>query len=129
MHASLRRGLFMERLCPPDSQSYDAYFLTGAFSLLDRITKTSFARLLSMISVAKEIAESISTADGQWSGHIHLVNAIEQNDVPSIVSHSKELGLRLADVNRALLSALAAAEDIESEDFLRNTELDNARPV
>lgn len=126
MHASLRRGLFMERLANQATQNADGMFLTGAFSLLDRITKTSFSRLLSMVSVSKEISESISTNDGMWSPHLELVRAIELNDTENIIANAEKLGIALSTVNLALLTALADADDLESDDFLRNIETPSA---
>jgi EAL and modified HD-GYP domain-containing signal transduction protein len=120
MHASLRRGLFMESLSGGDKKTKDAFFMTGAFSLLDKITKTSFNRLMSLISISNDIVMSLTSDRGPWSGFLSLVVAVEQNDIYEIREKCEALNLSLADVNRALLTALAAAEDVESDDFEKN---------
>lgn len=120
MHASLRRGLFMEALSGGEKKTKDAFFMTGAFSLLDKITKTSFNRLMSLISISNDIVMSLTTERGPWSGFLSLVVAVEQNNIYEIREKCDALSLSLSDVNRSLLTALAAAEDVESEDFEKN---------
>jgi c-di-GMP phosphodiesterase len=65
MYASIRRGLFLEVVAEFLGESRDSLFITGAFSLLDKITYTSFEKLFSMVSVADDIVESITIADGK----------------------------------------------------------------
>lgn len=113
MHASIRRGLFLEQICIPAKR--DAMFITGAFSLLDKITKTPFEKLFTMISVTADVEQSLMTSTGEFSQHLALVSAIEQNDPHKIGSLMETLGLDPMKVNVAILKALASADEIEQE--------------
>jgi EAL and modified HD-GYP domain-containing signal transduction protein len=112
MHASIRRGLFMEKIGEALGENKDSLFITGAFSLLDKITYTSFDELFSMISVSPDIVESVTTSSGKYSKYLDLIISIEQSDVAKMSGLMSELMLSSAEVNAALLSGLSNADRI-----------------
>jgi len=61
MHASIRRGMFLEIIGADERQTEirDELFITGAFSLLDRITGAPFAHLFELISLSESIVDAI----------------------------------------------------------------------
>lgn len=112
MHASIRRGLFMEQIGAKLGENKDSLFITGAFSMLDKITYTPFEELFTMISVSQDIVDSITGKGGNGSKFLELIIAIEQSDVKKMSELMSELMLSSRDVNTALLVALSTAEEI-----------------
>jgi EAL and modified HD-GYP domain-containing signal transduction protein len=118
MHASIRRGLFLEHLagCTPDGSSLrEALYLTGALSLLDRVTGTSFTRLLQGAALPEAVGQALIDRTGQCAPYLALVEAIERSDPINSRKHREAIGIPLLECNLSLLRALAAAQSTESE--------------
>jgi c-di-GMP phosphodiesterase len=112
MHASLRRALFLEHLagCSPDgAELRDALYLTGAFSLLDRTTGSSFTRLFHHAAMPTPVRDALIERSGPCAPYLALVEAIERSDPINSRKHREGLGIAPLDCNLALLRALAAA--------------------
>jgi EAL and modified HD-GYP domain-containing signal transduction protein len=117
MHASVRRGLFLERLagCTPDgAELRESLYLTGALSLLDRTTGTSFTRLLENAGLPAEVGHALIERAGPCAPYLALVEAIERSDPINSRKHRESLGITALDCNLALLRALAAAPTADS---------------
>lgn len=117
MHASIRRGLFLEFIGAEDNQSElrDELFITGAFSLLDRITGAPFAQLFELISLSENVVDAIVNKSGPYAPYLALIEAIERSDPLVIQKQLDELALPVATCNEALLRAMAAANTLDSE--------------
>ncbi len=117
MHASIRRGLFLEYIGAEDNQSElrDELFITGAFSLLDRITGASFEQLFELISLSENVVDAVIKKDGPYAPYLQLIEAIERSDPLVIQKKLDELALPVATCNEALLRAMAAASTLDSE--------------
>jgi EAL and modified HD-GYP domain-containing signal transduction protein len=117
MHASLRRGLFLENIgaLDHDAAVRDELFITGAFSMLDRITGASFEHLFSMISLPEGVVDAVMRREGPYAPYLNLIEAIEDSDPISIVRELDGLAMSVAPCNDALLKALGAANLIESD--------------
>jgi EAL and modified HD-GYP domain-containing signal transduction protein len=112
MNASLRRALFLEHLaaCSPSGvELRDALYLTGAFSLLDRATGTSFTRLFQRAALPPPVSEALIERAGPCAPYLALIEAIERGDPINSRKHREALGIEAVDCNLALLRALAAA--------------------
>ncbi len=121
MHAALRRGLFLEHLagCVPGSEELrEALHMTGAFSLLDRMTGTSFTRLLEGVPVPPPVGEALLSRAGACAPYLALVEAIERSDPIAGRRQREALGIDALDCNLALLRTLAAAPTAQSESGL-----------
>jgi len=121
MHASMRRALFLEHLAsctPGGAELRDSLYLTGAFSLLDRTTGTSFTRLFKGTALPSAVGEALIERSGPCAPYLALVEAIERSDPMNSRKHRESLGIAAFDCNLALLRALAAAP----------TGMDNAEP-
>jgi EAL and modified HD-GYP domain-containing signal transduction protein len=119
MHASIRRGLFLEHLagCTPDGSSLrEALYLTGALSLLDRVTGTSFTRLLQGAALPEAVGQALIDRTGQCAPYLALVEAIERSDPINSRKHRESIGIAALDCNISLLRALAASPTTPSED-------------
>lgn len=117
MHASVRRGLFLERLAgctPGGAELRESLYLTGALSLLDRTTGTSFTRLLETAGLPAEVGHALIERAGPCAPYLALVEAIERSDPINSRKHRESLGIGALDCNLALLRALAAAPTAES---------------
>ena len=118
MHAGTRRGLFLEHLASCNAEGAelrDSLFQTGAFSLLDRITGTAFARLLQHAQLAPNVCAALLERTGPCAPYLSLAEAIERND-PAMGRKQREvLDISLLDCNVALLRALSAAQTVHSE--------------
>lgn len=113
MNASVRRGLFMERLAPNSSDKRDSLFIAGAFSLLDKITSQPLEDLFKVISVNDDIRDAVIYRTGPLADALLLIEAIEKGIPSKIFSMQKKMNLSAYDCNTALLSALRAAEEFE----------------
>ena len=118
MHAGTRRGLFLEHLASCNAEGAelrDSLFQTGAFSLLDRITGTAFARLLQHAQLAPNVCAALLERTGPCAPYLSLAEAIERND-PAMGRKQREvLDISLLDCNVALLRALSAAQTVHAE--------------
>ena len=121
MHAGTRRGLFLEHLASCNAEGAelrDSLFQTGAFSLLDRITGTAFARLLQHAQLAPNVCAALVERTGPCAPYLSLAEAIERND-PAMGRKQREvLDISLLDCNVALLRALSAAQTVHAEQRL-----------
>lgn len=117
MHASIRRGLFLEYLGASDSEAElrDELFITGAFSLLDRITGAPFDQLFELIALSENVVDAIVRRRGPYATYLALIEAIERSDPIAIGKHIEALAIPVAACNQALLRAMSAANTLDSE--------------
>jgi EAL and modified HD-GYP domain-containing signal transduction protein len=118
MHTAIRRALFLERLagCTPGGPELrESLYLTGAFSLLDRTTGTSFTRLLANGTLPAEVGLALIDRAGPCAPYLALVEAIERSDPINSRKHRESLGIAALDCNLALLRALAAAPTAQGD--------------
>jgi EAL and modified HD-GYP domain-containing signal transduction protein len=117
MHASIRRGIFLETIGATASQGEmrDELFITGAFSLLDRITGAPFPHLFELISLSESIVEAILNRGGPYGSYLTLIEAIERSDPIAIRKQAEALAIPIATCNEALLKSLAAAQLLDGE--------------
>ncbi|APV51439.1 hypothetical protein BWI17_18120 [Betaproteobacteria bacterium GR16-43] len=109
---SLTRATFLDlvgtELGFQDAQ--DDLFLTGAFSLLDRILGVSFEEIFAKVAVAPEVAEAVTSRTGPYGGLLKLAESLEDRAGPSQVAAEVEaLALSPSFVNRSLVAACSAA--------------------
>lgn len=117
MHASIRRGLFLEYIGASDSEAElrDELFITGAFSLLDRITGAPFEQLFELIALSENVVDAIVHRRGPYATYLALIEAIERSDPIGISKHIDALAMPVAACNQALLRAMAAANTLDSD--------------
>jgi EAL and modified HD-GYP domain-containing signal transduction protein len=117
MHASIRRGIFLETIGASASQGEirDELFITGAFSLLDRITGAPFPHLFELISLSESIVDAILNRGGPYGSYLTLIEAIERSDPISIKRQAEALAIPISTCNEALLKSLAAAQLLDGE--------------
>jgi EAL and modified HD-GYP domain-containing signal transduction protein len=117
MHASIRRGIFLETIGASASQGEvrDELFITGAFSLLDRITGAPFPHLFELISLSESIVDAILNRAGPYGAYLTLIEAIERSDPIAIRKQAEELAIPIATCNEALLKSLASAQLLDGE--------------
>lgn len=115
MFAAVRRGLIMEELVKGsgDAELRGELFICGVFSLLDRLLGQSFGDLLRSVPVPDRVRQALLGEDGPFLPYLELVQAIEQESVIDVREHAERLMVAPAEVNRALLSALASAAQLE----------------
>jgi EAL and modified HD-GYP domain-containing signal transduction protein len=115
-HASIRRGLFMEALAAGDDhERRDELFITGAFSLLDRITGASFEQLFELISLSENVVEAIRSRQGPHAPYLSLVESIERADPVGVVEKLDALAMSVSECNVALLQALGTADLLDAD--------------
>ncbi|HMO46111.1 MAG TPA: HDOD domain-containing protein [Rubrivivax sp.] len=115
MFAAVRRGLFMEELVRStgDEQMSSEIFICGVFSLLDIMMGQPFEQLLKSIPVPQDVHDALVRGSGRYQPYLELVRAVEQESLFDIRGAAESLMLSAAEVNRALLRALAAARQLE----------------
>jgi len=115
IYAAVRRGLLMEELVREsgDPERRGEMFICGVFSLLDRMMKQPFADLLQTIPVPEGVRAALVDEDGPLFPYLDLVRAVESASVYDIRDASDNMLLAVAEVNRAVLRALAAARQLD----------------
>lgn len=115
MFAAVRRGLIMEELVRSsgDAELRGELFICGVFSLLDRLLKQPFAELLRSVPVPQKVQQALLGEEGPFLPYLELVQAIEHESVIDIREGADRLMIGMGEVNRALLTALAAAAQLE----------------
>ena len=116
IYAAVRRGLLMDELGRDSGVLEDRrgeMFICGVFSLLDRMMGQPFADLLRSIPVAESIRAALVDGQGPHQPYLQLVQAVESASVYDIRSASEAILMGVADVNRAVLRALAAARQLD----------------
>ena len=127
MRAATMRGLFLENLASVqptfDADARDELFVTGAFSLLDRITGASIQRLMGPVAMGGNVTEAIVHKRGPYAPYLALIEAIERSDPMAIRRHTETLAIEIYDCNHALLRALATTQKIDAEHDERAEEM------
>jgi c-di-GMP phosphodiesterase len=115
MYSAVRRGALMEALCPTpdDAEQRGEMFICGVFSLLDRLLAQPFSELLRNVPVPERVQLALRGDGGPYLPFLELVRAIEQEAVFEVREQAEALLLSPAVVNRAVLSALATARQLD----------------
>jgi c-di-GMP phosphodiesterase len=115
MFAAVRRGLLMEELVRGggDEQMRNEAFICGVFSLLDRMMKQPFADLLQSIPVPEGVHQALVESTGPYQPYLEIVRAVELESLFDIREAAERLMMSVAEINRALLRALAAAAQLD----------------
>lgn len=111
MFAAVRRGLLMEELAraTSDDTMRSEIFICGVFSLLDCMFRQPFAELLKSIPVPERVYQALVDGTGPYGPYLDLARAVEAESLSDVTEAAEALMLSMTEVNRALLTALAAA--------------------
>jgi EAL and modified HD-GYP domain-containing signal transduction protein len=117
MHASIRRGLFLEFLGAGEGQSElrDELFIAGAFSMLDRITGAPFPQLFELIALPENVIDAIVHKKGPHAPFLTLIEAIERSDPIGISRQVDALAVPIGACNQALLKAMSTANSLDAD--------------
>lgn len=115
MFAAVRRGLLMEELVrhAGDDETRSEMFICGVFSLLDRMLGQPFAELFQSVSVPDRVQQALVHGRGPFHAYLTLVKAMEQGVRGDIREAADASFLGTAEVNAALLRALASARELD----------------
>jgi EAL and modified HD-GYP domain-containing signal transduction protein len=115
LHLAVRRGFLMEGLAVASGQEdlRGEMFICGVFSLLDRLMRQPFSELLDHVPMPARVQVSLLGDGGPYADHLKLLDAIERSAVVDTRDACERLKLSQADVNRALLSALVSARELD----------------
>jgi c-di-GMP phosphodiesterase len=114
MYAAVRRAMLMEALAVGgDVNLRGELFICGVFSLLDRMFGQPFAKLLRTIPVPEQVYLALAEGSGPYEPYLALVHAIEQGTGHDVTEAAQRAMLDLEAVNRALLSGLSAAMQVD----------------
>jgi EAL and modified HD-GYP domain-containing signal transduction protein len=115
IYAAVRRGLLMEELVrsSADPEMRGEMFICGVFSLLDRMLGQSFAELFQSVPVPERVQQALVQGGGPFQPYLSLVRALEQGVRGDIRDAADHCFLGLAEVNGALLRAMAAARELD----------------
>jgi c-di-GMP phosphodiesterase len=115
MFAAVRRGLLMEELGrnTGDAEQRGEMFICGVFSLLDHLLRQPFPELLKSVPVPQRVQQALLEGDGPFHPYLELVRAIEQESSFDVRERAEQVFMTPAEVNRALLAALAAARALD----------------
>lgn len=115
METAVVRGRLAELLGVPflPKGEGENLFVTGMFSLLDRLLGIPMKEVLETIQLSDDVVEALLTRGGMYGPYLALAEACELN--PMLVeSLAASLDISPEDVNKAHLQALAWAQTIET---------------
>lgn len=116
VYAAVRRGLVMEELgraTDVDEAGRGELFMTGVFSLLDRLMLQPMAHLLDSVATAPAVRAALLDEAGPLAPYLALACAVEASAVHDIRARADELLVAVPTLNRAVLAALAVARQID----------------
>ncbi|MBL8362304.1 MAG: HDOD domain-containing protein [Rubrivivax sp.] len=115
MACAVRRGMLMEELArgSGDAELRGEMFICGVFSLLDVMLEQPFSELLKSVPVPERVALALGEGTGPFGPYLDLVRALERSDTYEAQEHAAAVMLAPAEVNRAVLAALVAAESLD----------------
>jgi EAL and modified HD-GYP domain-containing signal transduction protein len=88
-------------------------FICGVFSLLDRLLQQPFSELLKSVPVPERVQQALRGDGGPFEPYLGLLHAIENESILDIRECSDRLMLGPGEVNRAVLSALRSARQLD----------------
>jgi EAL and modified HD-GYP domain-containing signal transduction protein len=115
MFAAVRRGLLMEELArgTGDEEMRNELFICGVFSLLDKLMSERFDVLLKSIPVPERVYQALAEETGPFWPYCELIRAVEAESLFEIRDAAERLLMGQAEMNRALLKALAGASHLD----------------
>ena len=115
MQTSITRGRLMETLGEHyvDRSELDNLFVTGAFSMLDRLLGTQMDAIVAELSLPEPVQDALLDREGTYTPLLRLARACELETPETLAEHATLLGLVASAVNRAHLSALAYADSLQ----------------
>lgn len=121
IYGAVLRGLLLENCAAAagaPTTVRDQCFVVGAFSLLDRITGRSLARLTQDVPLPDPVVAALNGAGGPYAAWLALARAVEDDGKgpaqPRVAAAAEPLGLNLGAVNLALLKALATNDALQT---------------
>ena len=121
IYSAVLRGLLLENCAAAAGASTtvrDQCFVVGAFSLLDRITGRSLARLTQDVPLPEPVVAALNEAGGPYSTWLALARAVEDDGSGAVQARvsaaAAPLGLSVGAVNLALLKALATNDALQT---------------
>ena len=115
MQTAITRGRLTELLGKSFLSRNDAenLFITGMFSLLDRLLGVPMEQALEQIQLPDPVLDALLSREGVYAPFLRLAEACEASHDVDIL-HSCELNIDADTVNRAHLNALAWAQGLEA---------------
>ncbi|WP_018412823.1 EAL and HDOD domain-containing protein [Methyloversatilis thermotolerans] len=115
MQAAIARGRLMEVLGAEffPREEHDNLFITGAFSLLDRLLGVPMESVLEEMTLPDRIGDALLGQDGAYTPFLELARACESDSAEALAAQTHALGLGSEAVNRAQLAALKFADTLE----------------
>ena len=121
IYGAVLRGLLLENCAAAAGASHtvrDQCFVVGAFSLLDRVTGRSLARLTEDVPLPEAVSAALNGAGGPYAAWLELAVALEDDGEPAgarrVAAAAAPLGLDVGAVNAALLKALATNDALQT---------------
>jgi EAL and modified HD-GYP domain-containing signal transduction protein len=121
IYGAVLRGLLLENCATAAGASHtvrDQCFVVGAFSLLDRITGRSLARLTDEVPLPDAVSAALIGAGGPYAAWLELARAVEDDGEPNgsqrVAAAAAPLKLAPGAVNVALLKALATNDALQT---------------
>ncbi|MDR1351067.1 MAG: HDOD domain-containing protein [Zoogloeaceae bacterium] len=111
---ALARAALMERLRRPEDTEVtpEALFLTGLFSLLDKLMDEPLETLTQKILIPPSVSAALTQREGLLARYLELAEACERMNPEDIAQRAARLGLSDRTVNLATFEALAWAHEM-----------------
>lgn len=113
---AVRRGLALAEWARASGQDdlRDEMFTCGVLSLLDRMTGLPFEDLVELVPMPPRVQASLLRADGPFTQYLNLMAAVEHASFAEVDEVADGLMIGQGDVNRGVMSALAASRWLDA---------------
>ncbi|MDE1948016.1 MAG: HDOD domain-containing protein [Burkholderiales bacterium] len=115
LFAAVRRGLLMEEFgrASGDAETRGELFICGVFSLLDKLLDQPLVDLFAAVPVPERVRQALLGETGPFQPYLELLRAVEREAVFDVRENAERMFMSLAEVNRAILAALANARALD----------------
>ncbi|MBL8473851.1 MAG: HDOD domain-containing protein [Rhodocyclaceae bacterium] len=115
MQAAITRGRFMELMGAAyfEREEFDNLFITGAFSLLDRLLGSTMATVLEGMTLPEPICDALLGRGGPYTALLELARACEADNRSALQAALGGLQADPLAVNRNQLLALQFADTLQ----------------
>lgn len=115
MQASLIRARYMENIARDflPKSDLDNVFITGAFSLLDVLLGCSMEMVMEKLTLPDNVRDALVTRTGPYAPFLNLAISGEHAEYDEYAAQADALQVTAMMANRAQLSAIGFADDLE----------------
>lgn len=116
---AITRGRHMELMAKQSAMpanELDSVFVTGAFSMIDRILGAPIESILAPLRLDEAVTEALLKGEGRYAPLLRFVMHCESGTESDLYAQAEAIGIATREANIAMLQGIQYASDIDAED-------------